>query len=77
MKNKLIVVALAGAALGLAGCSSTPKAPKCPRGTYVQINTPDCYVVVEGASTTEPRRTSCPVKTTETRQLQLILETTP
>lgn len=75
MKNRSILVVLAGAALGLAGCSSVPKAPKCPRGEYVQINTPECYVVVDDGQGNAPRRTSCPLKTTETRQL--ILEATP
>jgi hypothetical protein len=77
MKLTSILVALAGAAVGLAGCSSMPKAPKCPRGEYVQVNTPDCYVLIEEGPANAPRRTSCPVKTTKTRQLQLIQETAP
>lgn len=76
MKNRTILVVLTSTALGLAGCSSMPKAPKCPRGEYVQVNTPDCYVIVEEGPSNAPRRTSCPVKTTETRQL-LNTETTP
>lgn len=77
MKDTSILVALLGAAVGLAGCSSVPKAPNCPRGEYVQVNTPDCYAVIEEGPANAPRRTSCPVKTTETSQLQLFPETTP
>lgn len=76
MKNRAILVVLASTALGLIGCSSVPKAPKCPRGEYVQVNTPDCYTIVEEGPVGGPRRTSCPVKTTEPRLL-LDTETTP
>ncbi len=76
MNNRAILVVLASTALGLVGCSSVPKAPKCPRGEYVQVNTPDCYVIVEEGPANAPRRTSCPIKTTETRLL-LDTETTP
>jgi hypothetical protein len=69
MRNKAILVVLTGTALGLVGCSSMPKAPKCPRGDYVQVNTPDCYVYVEEKEAVGPWRTSCPIKTTETRLL--------
>lgn len=69
MKINTFMVALAGAALGLTGCSSVPKAPDCPRDEYVQVNTPDCYVAIDDGVANQPRRTSCPVKTTETRPL--------
>ncbi|MFC3715151.1 hypothetical protein ACFONC_03175 [Luteimonas soli] len=69
MRNKAILVVLTSTALGLVGCSSMPKAPKCPRGEYVQVNTPDCYAVIEEGPVDAPRRTSCPIKTTETRLL--------
>lgn len=42
MKIQLILVVLIGTALGLAGCSSVPKAPKC-KGQYVPVNSAEHY----------------------------------
>lgn len=42
MKKAFLMVALAGAALGLSGCKSVPKAPNCT-GKYEQINPTDKY----------------------------------
>lgn len=42
MKIKWILVVLIGTALGLSGCKSTPKAPKC-RGEYVPVNGAEHY----------------------------------
>ncbi len=62
MNMSFVSVVLLGAALGLVGCSSAPKAPKC-KGDFVRVNTSDCYVVVDdGQADASARRTSCPVR---------------
>lgn len=42
MKTALLLVALAGAALGLSGCKTVPEAPPCS-GKYEPINPKDQY----------------------------------
>lgn len=42
MKKQWILVVLMGTALGLSGCNSMPKAPKCT-GDYVPVNGTEHY----------------------------------